>query len=50
MNIPLSAYIAPTSRFFQGLEGPAYDPAKARSLVQQVKAEGTWNGRISLLG
>lgn len=39
--------ISPQSRWFDGVAGPAYDPAKAKQLVAAVKADG-WDGKIRL--
>lgn len=47
--LPTSAVIHENSRYYQGLEGPTYDPDRARALVEEVKAEGDWDGRIQLL-
>ncbi|WP_326553209.1 ABC transporter substrate-binding protein [Micromonospora sp. NBC_01813] len=40
-----SALISEESRWYDGVEGPAYDIDRARELVEQVKADG-WDGRI----
>ncbi|MFV2020157.1 ABC transporter substrate-binding protein [Micromonospora sp. LOL_023] len=40
-----SALISEGSRWYDGVEGPAYDIDRARELVEQVKADG-WDGRI----
>lgn len=44
-GIPSSAIFPEQSRFYQGLEGPAYDPDLARQLVEEAKADG-WDGKI----
>jgi peptide/nickel transport system substrate-binding protein len=41
-----TALIAPASRWYDGVAGPKYDPALAKQLVSQVKAEGSWDGTI----
>jgi peptide/nickel transport system substrate-binding protein len=48
-GLPTSAVIDKSSRYFQGLTGPAYDLEEAKRLVAEVKAEGAWDGTISLL-
>jgi len=48
-GVATSAMIAEPSRYYQGLDGPAHDPDLARRLVQEVKAEGSWDGSIELL-
>lgn len=40
-----SALISPESRWYDGIEGPSYDPDLARRLVDEAKADG-WDGRI----
>jgi len=40
-----SALISEESRWYDGVEGPAYDIERARDLVEQAKADG-WDGRI----
>ncbi|ROO60807.1 peptide/nickel transport system substrate-binding protein [Micromonospora sp. Llam0] len=40
-----SALISEDSRWYDGVEGPAYDIERARDLVEQAKADG-WDGRI----
>ncbi|MFY1638042.1 ABC transporter substrate-binding protein [Solwaraspora sp. WMMB335] len=42
-----SALIAEGSRWYDGVEGPAYDIDRARQLVEQAKADG-WDGRIRI--
>jgi peptide/nickel transport system substrate-binding protein len=44
-----SAIFAEASRYYQGLDGPETDLTKARALVDEVKAEGNWDGTIRLL-
>lgn len=41
-----SAIFPEESRFYQGLEGPAYDLDEAKRLVQEVKDEGEWDGKL----
>jgi peptide/nickel transport system substrate-binding protein len=49
-GMPASGLVAPNSRYYTpGAAGPAYDPTKARQLVDQVKAEKGWDGSIRLL-
>ena len=43
---PTTLAIAPGSLLYQDLPGPAYDPDLAKSLVQEVIAEGNWDGSI----
>jgi peptide/nickel transport system substrate-binding protein len=46
----VSSALAPkSSPIYPGVEGPPFDPAKARELVAQVKAEGKWNGSFELI-
>ncbi|HUP71719.1 MAG TPA: ABC transporter substrate-binding protein [Acidimicrobiales bacterium] len=47
-GLPTSAIISDKSPFFQNLDGPQTDTAKARDLVQSVIAEGKWDGSIRL--
>ncbi|MBB0970469.1 ABC transporter substrate-binding protein [Dietzia aerolata] len=47
---PTSALIADSSRFYDGQEGPGYDEAEAKRLVDEVKADRPdWNGELTLL-
>jgi ABC-type transport system substrate-binding protein len=46
---PTSALIGPTSRWFSGIQGTAYDPPKAKQLLQTVVSEGRYDGSIKLL-
>jgi peptide/nickel transport system substrate-binding protein len=48
-GLPTSAVLSEPSLYFDGGEGPAYDPAKARALVDEVKAEGAWDGSLRLV-
>jgi peptide/nickel transport system substrate-binding protein len=48
-GLPTSAVINEDSRYYQGLEGPETDVDRARELVEEVKAEGEWDGSIDLL-
>jgi peptide/nickel transport system substrate-binding protein len=43
-----SELIAKGSKWYDGVTGPAYDPALAKKLVADVKAEGKWDGSIRL--
>lgn len=47
-GLPTSALIDESSRYDQGLEGPAHDPDRASELVEEVTAEGEWDGSIRL--
>lgn len=38
--------IAPKSRWYAGVDGPTYDIDEARRLVDEVRGEGDWDGRI----
>ncbi|MFV2087104.1 ABC transporter substrate-binding protein [Micromonospora sp. LOL_021] len=40
-----SALISEDSRWYDGVDGPAYDIDRARDLVEEAKADG-WDGRI----
>jgi peptide/nickel transport system substrate-binding protein len=44
-----SALVWPELDLAPDVPGPAYDPDLARSLVQQVKAEGAWDGSLELV-
>jgi peptide/nickel transport system substrate-binding protein len=44
-----SAIFAESSRYYQGLEGPQFDLDEAQALIEEVKAEGNWDGTIRLL-
>jgi peptide/nickel transport system substrate-binding protein len=44
-----SALFPEQSIYYSGAPGPAYDSAKAKQLVSQVKAEGSWNGTVRIL-
>jgi peptide/nickel transport system substrate-binding protein len=43
---PTTLAIAPGSILYQDLPGPKYDPDLAKQLVDEVKAEGKWDGKI----
>ncbi len=43
---PTSQAIAPGSILYQDNPGPKYDPDTAKQLVEEVKAEGKWDGKI----
>lgn len=45
-GLPGSAIFSSESRFDQGLEGPKTDPAAARALLEEVKAETGWDGNL----
>lgn len=47
-GLATAALAHPDSRFYEGAAGPALDPALAAQLVEEVKAEGTWDGTVSL--
>jgi peptide/nickel transport system substrate-binding protein len=49
LGAPGSAIFNEGSRWYQGLDGPAYDPDKAKQLVDEVKSEGDWDGSIRLI-
>jgi peptide/nickel transport system substrate-binding protein len=44
-----SAVIGPQSKWYQGLAGPPYDPAKAKQILQGVLAEHKYDGSLQLL-
>ena len=46
---PTSALLAESSRFYDGQRGPDYDQELASELVEELKAEGDWNGDVTLL-
>jgi peptide/nickel transport system substrate-binding protein len=48
-GLPTTALVHPDSPLFPGIEGPEHDPALAARLVQEVKDETGWDGRIRLL-
>jgi peptide/nickel transport system substrate-binding protein len=48
-GLPTSAILGELSRFFSGSDGPAYDPERAREIVDEVKAEGRWDGTLHLV-
>jgi peptide/nickel transport system substrate-binding protein len=45
---PGSELFQKTSKWFNGVPGPVYDLAKAKALVDQIKAEGKWDGSVRL--
>jgi peptide/nickel transport system substrate-binding protein len=47
-GLPTSAIIYEDSMLYQGLEGPDYDPERARELVDEAKADGQWDGVIDV--
>jgi len=47
-GLPTSALISEESRFYDGLEGPPYDPDRATELLDEVKSETGWDGRLTL--
>jgi peptide/nickel transport system substrate-binding protein len=47
-GLPTSAMVYEESRLYQDLEGPEYDPERARELVEEVEAEGEWDGSIEV--
>lgn len=46
---PTSALLAESSRFYDGQEGPAFDPERATELVDELKQDEDWNGEVTLL-
>src|SRR5699024_12390062 len=46
---PTSALLAEASRFYDGQEGPTYDPERATELGEEVKADTGWDGAITIL-
>lgn len=38
----------PDQQIYAGIDGPEYDPDRARELVEEVKAEGEWDGTVRL--
>jgi peptide/nickel transport system substrate-binding protein len=48
-GVPTSALIGPKSIWYNGLTGTAYDSAKAKQTLQQVVAEGKYDGALRLL-
>jgi len=46
---PTKAIIGPGSRWYDGLDGPAYDSTAAKTLLQDVLAEGEYDGALRLL-
>jgi peptide/nickel transport system substrate-binding protein len=48
-GFPSSDLLQSDFRWSPGVSGPAYDPATAKRLVAEAKAEG-WDGKIRLLG
>ncbi|GLB64598.1 ABC transporter substrate-binding protein [Dietzia sp. NCCP-2495] len=46
---PTSALLAESSRFYDGQQGPDFDPELAAGLVNEIKSEGTWDGTVTLL-
>ena len=49
MGIPGSALVADEEPWSPGVPGPAHDPELARSLVEEVKAEGEWDGTVTIV-
>jgi peptide/nickel transport system substrate-binding protein len=45
---PGSELFQKSSKWFTGVAGPKYDVQRARDLVNQVKADGSWDGSIRL--
>jgi peptide/nickel transport system substrate-binding protein len=41
-----SALLNPKSRWYSGIQGPKFDLSRAKQLVNEVKAEGKWDGSI----
>lgn len=48
VGLPTSALIPEQSRLYDGLDGPPFDPDRARELVSEAKAAG-WNGEMRFL-
>lgn len=49
-GLPATALLSESSRFFDGQEGPSYDPDLAAQLVRQVReAKPDWDGSVTLL-
>ncbi|MGW8592894.1 ABC transporter substrate-binding protein [Dietzia sp. NPDC055877] len=46
---PTSSLLAESSRFYDGQEGPEYNVDKARSMVDELKAQTGWDGSVTLL-
>jgi len=44
-----SAIVAESSPIYHGMEGPPFDQARARQLVQETIAEGVWDGSFTFL-
>lgn len=44
-----SSLLAESSRFYDGQEGPEFDLEKARTMVDELKADGGWDGSLTLL-
>ena len=44
-GLPGTELLQKSFRYYSGAEGPKYDPARARQLVQEAKAEG-WDGKV----
>lgn len=49
LGIPGTALVADQEPWSPGIPGPQYDPELAASLVEEVKAEGAWDGSVTLL-
>ena len=47
-GLPSKELFYETSRWHTSTPAPAYDPAKAKALVDEVKKEGKWDGSIEL--
>jgi peptide/nickel transport system substrate-binding protein len=47
-GLPTSAILPKDSPIYGGVDGPAYDPQKAKQLVQEVKSGG-WNGKLNVV-
>jgi peptide/nickel transport system substrate-binding protein len=44
-GFPGTEFVQESFRYYSGVEGPEYDPERARQLVQEAKQEG-WDGRV----
>jgi peptide/nickel transport system substrate-binding protein len=49
VGITTSALVPEDSPLWHGVEGPPYDPDRAAELVEELEADGTWDGTIDLL-
>ncbi|MFV0307501.1 MAG: ABC transporter substrate-binding protein [Desertimonas sp.] len=47
-GLPSGALVHERSTLYSGAEGLAYDPDAAKELVEEVRAEGEWDGSVDL--